>query len=82
MPETVGPRNAGVTFINWYMSKLHRAAHHDQVPALAFHRVANLLAPPPSVMHARVAWRVLRGNLRLAKSSGTPPLSKQRAAAE
>jgi 2-polyprenyl-6-methoxyphenol hydroxylase-like FAD-dependent oxidoreductase len=64
MPEATGPRSAGVNFINWYMAKLHKAAHHDPVPALAFHRVANLLAPPPSVMHPRVAWRVLRGNLR------------------
>ena len=64
MPETVGPRNAGVNFINWYMSKLHKAGHHDPVPSLAFHRVANLLAPPPSVMHPRIAMRVLLGNLR------------------
>ena len=36
MKETVGPRNAGVTFINWYMSKLHYAAHGDPVAAMAF----------------------------------------------
>src|SRR5579872_1533026 len=64
MTETVGPRNAGVNVINWYLSKLHHAAHRDPVPALAFHRVGNLLAPPPSVMHPRIAWRVLLGNLR------------------
>lgn len=64
MPETVGPRNAGVSFINWYMSKLHRAAHHDPAAALAFHTVANLLAPPPSVLRPRIATRVLWGNLR------------------
>jgi 2-polyprenyl-6-methoxyphenol hydroxylase-like FAD-dependent oxidoreductase len=64
MPETIGPRNAGVNIINWYMSRLHRAAHHDPIPAMAFHRVGNLLAPPPSVMHPRVAIRVLWGNLR------------------
>ena len=63
MPETSGPRNAGVHFINWYMSKLHRAAHVDPVPAMAFFRVANLLAPPPSVMRPSVALRVLKGNL-------------------
>lgn len=63
MKEAVGPRNAGVNFVNWYMSKLHRAAHHDEVCALAFHRVANLLEPPPSVMHPRVAMRVLRSSL-------------------
>jgi len=64
IPGTIGPRNAGVTFINWYMAKLHKAAHHDPVAALAFHKVGNLLAPPPSVMHPRVAARVLWGNLR------------------
>ena len=66
MKEAVGPRNAGVKVINWYLSKLHKAAHHDPVPALAFHRVGNLLAPPPSVMHPRIAWRVLIGNIRPA----------------
>lgn len=64
MKETVGPRTPAVKFINWYMSKLHRAAHRDPVASLAFHRVSNLLAPPPTVMHPRVAARVLLGNLR------------------
>jgi 2-polyprenyl-6-methoxyphenol hydroxylase-like FAD-dependent oxidoreductase len=63
IPETIGPRNAGVNFINWYMAKLHKAAHHDPVAALAFHKVGNLLAPPQSVMHPRIAARVLWGNL-------------------
>jgi hypothetical protein len=60
----VGKRTAGVNFINWYMSKLHRAAHSDPIPALAFHRVSNLLAPPSTVMHPRVVARVLWRNLR------------------
>lgn len=64
MPEAIGRRNAAVSFINWYMAKLHRAAHHDPVPALAFHKVGNLLAAPPSVMTPAVALRVLLGNLR------------------
>ena len=64
IPETIGPRSAGVNFINWYMSKLHRAAHHDPVVALAFHKVGNLLAPPQTVMHPRIIARVLWGNLR------------------
>ena len=69
MPETVGPRNAGVSFINWYMSKLHKAAHTDEVVAMAFFQVANLLAPPPSVMHPKVAWRVLKGNMGRQKAA-------------
>ena len=64
IPETVGPRTAGVKLINWYISKLHKAGRSDPVPALAFLKVANLLAPAPSIMHPRVAVRVLLGNLR------------------
>ncbi len=64
MPEASGPRSAAVNLINWYMAKLHRAAHHDDALAIAFHRVANLLAPPPSVMHPANVLRVLRGHLR------------------
>jgi 2-polyprenyl-6-methoxyphenol hydroxylase-like FAD-dependent oxidoreductase len=75
LPETVGPRNAGVNFINWYMSKLHRAAHTDPVTALAFFQVANLLAPPPSILKPNVAWRVLVGNMKAR------PKPVQRAAA-
>jgi flavin-dependent dehydrogenase len=61
MPETIGPRNIGVNFINWYMSKLHKTAHADPIAALAFFRVGNLLAPPPSVLHPKIACRVLIG---------------------
>ena len=63
MPEAVGHRNAGVKLINWYMAKLHKAAHTDPIPAMAFFQVANLLAPPPSVMRPNIALRVLKGNL-------------------
>jgi 2-polyprenyl-6-methoxyphenol hydroxylase-like FAD-dependent oxidoreductase len=74
MPETTGPRNAGVNFVNWYVSRLHRAAHHDQIAALAFLRVANLLAPPPSVMHPKIVLRVAKGNIFRPRSSA--PLTK------
>jgi 2-polyprenyl-6-methoxyphenol hydroxylase-like FAD-dependent oxidoreductase len=80
MPEATGARNAGVTFVNWYMSKLLRAAHHDAVPAMAFHRVANLLAPPPSVMHPRVAAHVLWANLRRPPQAPAPEQSLHAAA--
>ena len=70
IPETVGRRTAGVRFVNWYLSKLHKAAHTDPVAALAFHRVGNLLAPPPSIMHPRIAARVLLGNLLRARKAG------------
>ncbi len=62
-PETEGPRGPMTKFLNWYVGKLHRAAHRDPVLSLAFHRVANLVAPPPSILAPAIAWRVLRGNL-------------------
>jgi 2-polyprenyl-6-methoxyphenol hydroxylase-like FAD-dependent oxidoreductase len=70
MPEAVGPRTTAVRLINWYIAKLHRAAHTDPVTALAFHKVGNLLAPPPSVMHPRIAIRVfLRGLVRPSRNA-------------
>ena len=68
MKEAVGKRTPALRFINWYMSKLHKAAHTDEVPALAFHKVGNLLAPPESVMHPRVMGRVILRNLGIAPS--------------
>ena len=82
IPEAVGPRTPAVRFVNWYMSKLHKAAHSDPVPALAFHRVGNLLAPPPSVMHPRVALRVLWRNVTTTKNSLEPEQLEATARAE
>jgi 2-polyprenyl-6-methoxyphenol hydroxylase-like FAD-dependent oxidoreductase len=63
MPEVTGRRTLAVRIINAYLAKLHKAAHQDEEVALAFHRVGNLLAPPASVLHPRIALRVLRANL-------------------
>lgn len=73
MKEATGRRTAAVKLINWYMSKLHRAGHVDAAPALAFHRVGNLLAPPPSIMHPRIAVRVLWRNLSPRKQPASKP---------
>lgn len=69
-PEVEGPRNGMVRFINRYISKLHHAAQHDAVVSVAFLKVVNLVEPPPSVLHPRIVWRVLRGNL--AARDGKP----------
>jgi 2-polyprenyl-6-methoxyphenol hydroxylase-like FAD-dependent oxidoreductase len=63
-PAVQGPRPAFVRFINWYIGKLHMAAQHDEKLSNAFLRVANLVAPPPTLLSPSVAWRVLRGNAR------------------
>ena len=58
-----GPRPAKVRFINWYIGKLHMAAQHDEKLANAFLRVANLVAPPPTLLSPAKVWRVICGNL-------------------
>jgi 2-polyprenyl-6-methoxyphenol hydroxylase-like FAD-dependent oxidoreductase len=62
--EVEGPRSRMVKFVNWYISKLHIAAAGDPKVALAFHRVANLLDAPPSLMQPSIALRILQGNLK------------------
>jgi len=61
MPETVGPRSAMVSFVNWYLARLHQAAQADSTLAYAFMRVANLVAPPQTLFAPALMLRVLRG---------------------
>jgi 2-polyprenyl-6-methoxyphenol hydroxylase-like FAD-dependent oxidoreductase len=68
-PEVEGPRSPMTRFINWYLEKLHHAAHRDSAVSVAFLKVVNLVAPPPSVLRPGIVWRVLRGNLRPGDSS-------------
>jgi 2-polyprenyl-6-methoxyphenol hydroxylase-like FAD-dependent oxidoreductase len=62
-PGTVGPRTRSGSILNWYLARLHRVARKDSVAALAFHRVTNLLDPPPSLLRPAVALRVLLGGM-------------------
>ncbi|MDP8921830.1 MAG: monooxygenase [Chloroflexota bacterium] len=77
-PEVEGRRSPMVRFVNWYMGKLQIAARQEAEPALAFLRVANLIAPPPSVLHPRVALRVLAGTLRTGPHAPGHPASARR----
>ncbi|MCL4300050.1 MAG: FAD-dependent monooxygenase [Anaerolineae bacterium] len=58
-------------FLRWYIGKLQIAARHDPVVALAFMKVANLLAPPPSLLQPGLALRVLGGNLRSVRAEAS-----------
>lgn len=73
MPEATGPRTFALKALNTYLSKLHKAAHHDPAVALAFHKVGNLLAPPSAILDPRIAWRVLWGNLRNGREPAAFP---------
>ncbi len=60
VPETEGEKPAGTDLINRYVARVHVATHHDPVVYAQFLQVMNLLAPPSTLMHPRIAWRVLR----------------------
>jgi len=62
--EVEGRRTPMVRFINWYMGKVHIAAHKDAQVSIAFLKLINMLAPPPSILHPSIVWRVIKGNLQ------------------
>lgn len=78
-PQVQGPRSPMVNFINWYVAKLHVAARQDPAVVLAFQKVANLMAPPPTLLAPNIALRVLWGNLfrRKAQQGSRPAATVQ-----
>lgn len=62
-PEVEGPRTPMVHILNWYIGKLHIAAHKDAQVSIAFLKVINMVALPPSLMYPRIVWRVIKENL-------------------
>jgi len=78
-PQVKGPRPAKVKFINWYIGKLHLAAERDGELAKAFLRVANLEAPPQSLLHPAIVSRVIRGNLGRRRDAGAAAAASARA---
>lgn len=69
--ETVGPRSTATTIINGYIARLQRAAHNDPMLSVAFHNVANLLAPPPTLLHPKMMLRILRANWNAPKAASS-----------
>lgn len=63
-PEIEGKRTNKIKLVNWYMSKLHRAAHHDPIVSIAFLKVINLIEQPQSVMRLSILWRVFKHHVR------------------
>lgn len=65
LSDQAASRPLPARLISWYMGRLLVAARHDPVVAQAFMQVARLFAAPSSLLHPRVALRVLAGHLRL-----------------
>ncbi len=51
-------------FLNWYIKKLHTAAHYDADVSIAFLKVINMVASPPSILAPRIMLRIIKNNLR------------------
>jgi 2-polyprenyl-6-methoxyphenol hydroxylase-like FAD-dependent oxidoreductase len=47
-------------FINWYISRFYRAGRQDDLLAIQFLEVANLMRRPESLLSPKLAWRVWR----------------------
>ena len=62
MPETIGKRGIAVRLVNRYISCVHKRAHIDERTALAFTKVAQLLAKPASLFNPSLMLRVLWGS--------------------
>lgn len=61
--QTRGRRPFTAGAMNAYLGLVHCAAHVDREVALTFHRVANLIASPSTLLRPRMLWRVLRRSL-------------------
>jgi 2-polyprenyl-6-methoxyphenol hydroxylase-like FAD-dependent oxidoreductase len=66
--EIDGPRTPMIRLLNWYIGKLHLAAHSDARVSIAFLKVINMVAPPPNILKPNIIWRVMKGNLRRVSS--------------
>ena len=71
-PRVQGERAAQARFINWYISKLFRAAQQDDMLAARFLEVANLMRQPQALLDPRIALRVWKGNRRPIQATATP----------
>ncbi len=68
-PEVEGKRTPMTHFINWYINKLHIAALNDAEVSVAFLNVIDMITPPASILHPRIIWRIIKGNLLLKLSN-------------
>ena len=59
IPGVPGERPRAVRFVNAYLGRVFRAAARDPKVALAFMKVAHLIAPPPSLFAPHIVARVL-----------------------
>jgi 2-polyprenyl-6-methoxyphenol hydroxylase-like FAD-dependent oxidoreductase len=70
-PGVQGHRTRKDRLVSTYLARLHAAAAHDAHLAIAFTRVAGLVAPPQALLRPGIVLRVLRGSLHSADSASS-----------
>jgi hypothetical protein len=71
-PQTEGKKAPGTDLINAYIARVHHASHNDPVVCAAFLDVMNLIKPPTSLFHPRIAWRVFMSGRGTTSEQATP----------
>lgn len=71
-PGVPGPVDRRTRLLNGYVARVQRAAAVDPAVGTAFLRVANLEAPPPSLLSPSVLARVLRSSRRPSVDARRP----------
>ncbi len=66
-PEVKGKRTILTRLLNWYIGKLHKAAHYDADVSIAFLKVINMVSSPPSLLAPRIIWRIVKNNIKYNK---------------
>lgn len=59
-PQTTGPKPRGTGVMGWYLSRLTRKAHTDEVLSERFIRVIMMEKPPTTLFRPGILWRVLK----------------------
>ena len=75
IPSVPGERSRGVRSINAYLARVFRAAPRDPKVALAFMKVAHLIAPPPSLFAPHIVARVLWHSRDAGAAPGRPAVA-------
>ncbi|HEX2541306.1 MAG TPA: hypothetical protein VHM00_09525 [Caldimonas sp.] len=70
-----GERPHAVRFVNAYLARVFRAAPRDPTVALAFMKVAHLIARPPSLFAPHIVARVLWHSRDAAGTMGAPAVA-------
>jgi pimeloyl-ACP methyl ester carboxylesterase/2-polyprenyl-6-methoxyphenol hydroxylase-like FAD-dependent oxidoreductase len=71
-----GERNLQTRLTHRYLDRVIGAANRDQTVNLAFHRVLQLVAPPPTLLRPGILLRVLLHGA--AQGTGPPPTATRR----